>query len=327
MRCFVTGAAGFAGSHLAELLLARGHEVFGLVQPDVSQENLAEALAGPHAARLHVIQGDLLDRHLPAVVRESRPDAVYHLAALSSVRQSLDDPAASFRVNVLGTQALLEAVLLAGLWPRVLYVGSGEAYGESARLPRPVREEDPLLPVTPYGTSKAAAEQVASRYARERGLHVVRVRPFPHTGPRHSPQFVFPDLARQLAEIEARARAPRLEVGNLEVRRDVTDVRDMVAAYALALAGGERGAVYNVCSGRVWALREVLDLLIALSAADVEVVVQPERLRPQDLEVLAGDPAAFRERTGWTPAIPLERTLRDLLDYWRARQAAERSAR
>jgi GDP-4-dehydro-6-deoxy-D-mannose reductase len=327
MRCFVTGAAGFAGSHLAELLLARGDVVFGLVQPDVPDENLAAARAGPHGGRLHALAGDLLDRPgLTRLLREAGPDQVYHLAALSSVRQSLDDPAAAFRLNVQGTQTLLDAVLEAGLRPRVLYVGSGEAYGQSMALGRPVREEDALLPVTPYGTSKAAAERVVTRYVGEQGLHLVRVRPFPHTGPRHAPQFVFPDLARQLAEIEAGVRPPRIEVGNLEVQRDLSDVRDMVRAYVLGLEQAAPGAVYNLCSGQVWTLRDVLALLIRLSGARVEVTVRHERLRAQDLAVLAGDPSAFRALTGWGPTIPLERTLADLLDHWRARQAVEREA-
>jgi GDP-4-dehydro-6-deoxy-D-mannose reductase len=176
--------------------------------------------------------------------------------------------------------------------------------------------------VTPYGSSKAAAEQVASGYARQRRLDVVRVRPFPHTGPRQAAQFVFPDLARQLASIAAGVSPPRLEAGNVAVRRDVTDVRDMVAAYVLALSRGEPGAVYNLCSGKALALRDVLQVLSRLSGVRVEVVVRQERLRPQDLEVLVGDPTAFRERTGWAPAIPLERTLADLLAYWRARTPA-----
>lgn len=328
MRSLVTGAAGFAGSHLTERLLRAGREVFGLTQAGQGRDNLCEALAGAQAGRLTLIEGDLLDRPLLMdVMKDVRPVEVYHLAALSSVRQSLEDPAATFGVNVQGTQALLDAALAAGSRPRILYVSSAEAYGESARSPRPLVEEDPLLPVTPYGTSKAAAEQVACRYGWERGLHIVRVRPFPHTGPRHATQFVYPDLARQLAEIRAGTREPALDVGNVEVRRDLTDVRDMVAAYVLAVERGEPGAVYNLCSGRTWALREVLDLLIALSGVRVRVSVRQERLRPQDLEVLAGDATAFRQRTGWCPGLPLERTLADLLAYWQERQTGETVAR
>ncbi len=321
-RAMVTGIAGFAGSHLAEYLLARGVEVFGLVLDPRDTDNLAPCLLGPSAGRLHLTTGDLLDAPLVThYLRDVQPDRVYHLAALSSVRQSQEDPAATFRVNVLGTQDLLEAVLAAGSRPRVLYVSSAEAYGESARAAAPMDESRPLLPVTPYGSSKAAAERLVCRYGAERGVHAVRVRPFPHTGPRHGTQFVFPDLAQQLVEIEAGRRPPQIRAGNLDVRRDLSDVRDVVAAYVLTLEGGEPGAVYNVCSERVSSLREVLERMIALTGLRVEVVTAAERLRPHDLEVLAGTSQALRRRTGWRPAIPLEETLRDLLSYWRERQA------
>lgn len=325
IRSLVTGAAGFVGSHLTDLLLARGREVFALIQPGLPTDNLADALAGPAADRLHLIAGDLLDAAgMARCLAEVQPHEVYHLAALASVRQSLDDPAMTFAVNVLGTQRLLDAALAACPGARLLSVGSGEAYGESSRHGRPLTEEEPLQPVTPYGSSKAAAEQLGCRYGRERGLDIVRVRPFPHTGPRHATQFVFPNFARQLAEIRAGLRPPALEVGDLQVRRDLLDVRDVVAAYVLALERGERGAVYNVCSGHGWLLREVLDLLIAAAGLQVDVAVRRERLRRQDLESLVGDPSAFEARTGWRPAIPLPRTLQDLLDYWGARLGAPR---
>jgi GDP-4-dehydro-6-deoxy-D-mannose reductase len=323
MRVLLTGVAGFAGSHLAERLLAEGAEVWGLVADPRETGNLADCLAGPGASRLTLVGGDLLD--LPLLGRllgEARPDQVYHLAALSSVRHSLGNPTETFRVNVLGTRALLEAVREWGGCPRILLVGSAEAYGESAAAAAPLTESDPLLPVSPYGVSKAAAERLACRYGQEAGLPIVRVRPFPHTGPRHAPVFVFPDLARQVAEAEAGRRPPRLEVGDLTVRRDLTDVRDMVEAYTVALTRGEAGSVYNLCSGRVVSLREALDSLLRLAGIPIEVVVCGERLRPHDLPVLAGSNRKFCDRTGWSPTHSLESTLQDLLDYWRRRVAS-----
>lgn len=320
MRAFVTGAAGFAGSYLTEHLLACGREVFGLVLDRRDLSNLAHAQAGERAALLHLVEGDLRDAAcLRDAMREIRPDEVYHLAAQSSVRQSLEDPANTFQVNVLGTQAVLEATRRAACAARILCVSSADAYGESARLGRPLEEGDPLLPVSPYGSSKAAAEAVARRYATEHGLHVVRVRPFPHTGPRHAPQFVYPDLARQLCEIRAGRRAARIQVGHMDVRRDLSDVRDVVTAYVLALEQGERGAVYNVCCGRSVSVRDALRTMMQLFDVAAEVVVQADRLRPQDLEALEGSSQALRARTGWMPRIPLETTLRDLLAYWSAR--------
>jgi len=321
VRALVTGVAGFAGSHLAELLISRGTEVYGLVVPGGSLENLDGIRKDPtRADKLHLIEADIVhEEQLVRVIADARPEQVYHLAAVSSVRRSLEDPGEAFQVNVVGTRNLLEAIRRARTNSRVLVVSSAEAYGESANLPRPLREEDQLLPVSPYGASKAAAEAVAWRYWNDYGLHIVRVRPFPHTGPRHSPQFVFPDWARQLAEAEAGLRPPRLHVGDLGVRRDLSDVRDVVAAYVLALERGARGCVYNVCSGRVYTLREVLGALIALTHLDVEVVSERERMRVQDLKALTGTAQALYVSTGWQATTPLGRTLEDLLSYWRTR--------
>ncbi len=329
MRALVTGIAGFAGSHLAELLLWRGGEVFGLVMPGGSLENLDEIRDDARCVgQLQLSEADIVQgERLVEILADIRPDQVYHLAAISSVRRSLEDPGETFRVNTLGTRNLLEAIRRAGVRPRILVVSSAEAYGESARFPRPLREEDALLPVSPYGASKAAAEVVARRYGSEEGLPIVRVRPFPHTGPRHAPHFVFSDWARQLAEAEAGRRPPRLLVGNLVVRRDLSDVRDVVAAYVLALERGDAGSVYNVCAGRVYTLREVLDTLIGLSHLEVEVVIQPERMRPQDLMVLAGSPETFHARTGWEASTPITRTLSDLLSFWKSQQGISSSLR
>jgi GDP-4-dehydro-6-deoxy-D-mannose reductase len=175
--------------------------------------------------------------------------------------------------------------------------------------------------VSPYGSSKAAAEEVARRYVTECGLYVVRVRPFPHTGPRHSAQFVYPDLARQVCEIRAGRRTARIEIGHGEVRRDLSDARDVAAAYVLALERGEPGAVYNVCSGRSISVRGALQIMMDLAGVVAEVVVQADRLRPHDLETLEGSYQALHARTGWAPRVPLETTLRDLLAYWETRAA------
>ena len=321
MRALVTGVAGFAGSHLAKLLVSRGVEVSGLVIPGDSLENVEE-IRGDHryAAHFHLFEADLRDREaLFRFLEESHPDQIYHLAATSSVRRSLEEPVETFQVNVLGTWNLFEAVRCTRAAPRILVVSSAEVYGESADQPRPLVEDDPLLPVSPYGVSKAAAESVAMRYVEEFGLDIVRVRPFPHTGPRHAAHFVFSDFAKQVAEIDAGLREPILRAGSLDVRRDITDVRDMVQAYWLALTGGERGAVYNLCSGMVYSLREVAQLFCSMVSKPVTIATEAERLRPHDLTVLAGCNKRFRDRTGWTPAIPLARTLGDLVGYWKIR--------
>ncbi len=325
----MTGVAGFAGSHLTDLLISQGVDVYGLVMPGASLENLHEIRGDPlRADRLRLVEADIVDEQsLSGIVKDICPDQVYHLAAASSVRRSLDDPGETFRVNVLGSRHLLEAIRRAAIRPRILLVSSAEAYGESAQLPRPLQEDDPLLPVSPYGTSKAAAEAVACRYVADFGLDIIRVRPFPHTGPRHAPHFVFPDFARQVVEIEAGVREPVIRTGSLEIRRDITDVRDMVRAYWLGLARGEGGAVYNLCSEAVYSLREVVEVLRAEIALAVRVVTEPERLRPHDLPTLVGSCRRFRERTGWAATIPLARTLGDLIAYWRVHLGQSRDPR
>jgi GDP-4-dehydro-6-deoxy-D-mannose reductase len=328
VRALVTGVAGFAGSYLAELLLSQGAEVYGLVQPGAPLRNLEEIpQASENGGGLRLIGADILHAEdLLRIVRETCPDRVFHLAAFASVRRSLEDPREAFQVNVLGTRNLLEAIRRAGILPRILVVGSADAYGHSTSLPRPLQEEDPLLPVSPYGVSKAAVEAVACRYAKDYKLHVIRVRPFPHCGPRQAPQFALPDWARQLAEIQTGRRPARLLVGNLSVRRDLTDVRDVVRAYCLVLKQGESGAVYNVCSGRDFRLREVLETMIGLAGLQVDILEDTERIRPHDLEILVGSPTALRARTGWEAAIPLELSLQELLSFWRSQQQDEASA-
>jgi GDP-4-dehydro-6-deoxy-D-mannose reductase len=318
LRALVTGAAGFAGSHLVELLLARGFAVQGLVFPGGSVANLTAVERDPH---LTIVEADLRDaERVSAVIETARPDQIYHLAAESSVGQSLHDPRPAFRANTFGSLHVMEAVRRAGLPARVLVVSSAEVYGESGDRNHRIHEAEPLRPVTPYGASKAAAEIIARRYAMEWGLMVVRVRPFTHTGPRHDPRFAFSDWARQLVEIEAGRQPPRLRVGNLDICRDISDVRDVVEGYVQLLTHGQTGSVYNLCSGRGHVLHDVLDQLIGLAGLQVTVEKGADRLRAQDIRALVGSPEALRARTGWEATIPLAQTLADLLAYWRQRQ-------
>jgi GDP-4-dehydro-6-deoxy-D-mannose reductase len=315
LRALVTGAAGFAGSHLVELLLARGVAVHGLVFPGGSVANLAAVQDDP---RLTLVEADLRDPdRIRGAIETALPEHIYHLAAESSVGQSLHDPRPAFRTNTFGTLHVLEAVRRAGLTARVLIVSSAEVYGESADRNHRIQETEPMRPLTPYGASKAAAEVIARRYAQEWGLTVVRARPFTHTGPRHDPRFAFSDWARQLVEIDAGRQAPRLRVGNLNVCRDISDVRDVVSGYIQLVAHGQAGAVYNLCSGRGYLLHDVLDQLIRLTGLQVTVERGADRLRAQDIPALIGSPEAARATIGWEATIPLSRTLADLVAYWR----------
>lgn len=307
----ITGITGFAGSHLADFLLSKGYEVAGTAYAGRDEP------IGHLEGRVTLTPCDIRRREeVRRVVLEERPDRLYHLAAISSVQESLEQPEETLEVNLLGTWNLLEAAC-ALKEVRVLVVSSGDVYGRGEWDDSPHREESPLRPLSPYAASKAAAEMLACAYAEGFDLPVVRVRPFNHTGPGQRPQFVCSDIARQLAFIEKRLQEPVLRIGNLAARRDFSDVRDIVEGYWLALEKGEAGEVYNICSGRAYAIGELAEMLIKRSGLTVKIHQEEGRLRAHDIPVLVGDPGRFRRLCGWEAKIPLERTLQDLLDFWR----------
>jgi GDP-4-dehydro-6-deoxy-D-mannose reductase len=266
------------------------------------------------------------DLHDPAaverVVEEAAPDRIVHLAGQSSVHRSWAAPGDTLRTNVLGLVNLLDAARRRGLAPAVLVVGSAEEYGPVSASAAPLTETDPMRPNSPYAVSKVAQGALALLYGPAGGMKVVLTRTFPHTGPGRGEIFAESSFARQIAEIETGQRPPVLSVGNLDAVRDYTDVRDVVRAYWSLLDRGEAGAAYNVCRGRGYRIREMLDMLLAGSSSRVEVRVDPDRLRPSDIPVLVGDPSRLRAATGWEPEIPLERTLADLLESWRRKISA-----
>lgn len=319
MRVLVTGASGFAGSHLCEHLLVQGDEVFALCFAGCSTGNLQGI-----QEHIAVLSGDLLDREWTAqVVAEVRPEAIYHLAGLASPSASFADPAGTLTNNVLAQVHLFQAILEAGLDPVVLVIGSSEEYGMVRPEEVPIDEDTPLRPANPYAVSKVAQDFLGLQYFLSHRLRTVRVRPFNHIGPRQALGFVAADFAYQIASIEAGRQMPILRVGNLNTRRDFTDVRDMVRAYALAVAYGEPGEVYNIGSDEGRTIAEILDIFLSLSRVKVHVETDPTRLRSADIPVLVCDSRRFRRRTGWQPRIPLEQTLRDTLDYWRRRVEVE----
>lgn len=311
----ITGARGFVGRHLADALMDAGEAPVGLDLPRLDP-------AADPAWLVHRHTLGTGDANAPAaladLITDGGHDAIVHLAGQSSAGASFDDPAGTVRANLLGTLELLEALRLMGERgrpvPRLLAVGSSEEYGAAALPDRPCREDDPVLPVSPYATSKAAATQLCGQYHRRFGLPVVAVRAFNHTGPGQDPRFVFPSFAAQIAAIEAGRGEPVLRTGDLSARRDFLDVRDVVAAYRALLDRGQPGRIYNVCSGSSLTIREGLQILLGLSDAAIEVVADPARLRPVELPGLVGDPTALREATGWQPRRRFEETLRDLLE-------------
>lgn len=301
----VTGAAGFAGSHLVEHLAGR-HEVAGWSRTDPP----AEVAGLARWMRL-----DLLDRDaVRAGIHALRPSAVYHCAGAPHVGASWQNTSHSLAGNVLTTHYLLDALRRAGGPCRVLITGSALVYASSMAA---LREDDRLLPASPYGLSKLAQEQLGLRGGSEDGLEVIITRPFNHTGPRQRPSFVAPSVARQIALIEARQLDASIKVGNLDATRELTDVRDIVRAYALLMERGTPGTIYNVASGTGRQIRTVVDALLARARVPVRLSYDPERLRPQDTPVLVGNSERLRAATGWEPAIPFDRLIDDLLDYWR----------
>lgn len=294
----MTGGRGFAGSHLVALLRERGVEV-----------------AAPSHAELDLLDGDAVARALTA----ARPAAVFHLAALASVGRSWDAPHEALRENLAMTVNLLEAVRSSAPAAAVLVTGSGEVYGPPARLP--VDEDAPLRPQNPYAVSKAACDLLAGQYADAHGLRVVRTRAFNHAGPGQSDEYVVGTLTRQVAEAELEGRSEVvLRTGNVDARRDFTDVRDVVRAYAAAVEL-EPGA-YNICRGEAVAVRELIGIVGQVARVTIRHEVDPGRLRPNDVPEVRGSAARLSELTGWAPQVALEDTIRDALAAWRERLRA-----
>jgi GDP-4-dehydro-6-deoxy-D-mannose reductase len=316
MRVLITGFTGFVGSHLADYLVARGDvEVFGVYRWRSRMDNVEHL-----RDRVRFVEGDLRDAAaVRRVLRDVRPDRVFHLAAQSYVPTSWLVPAETLGGNLLGQVNLFEAIRDLELPARVHIAGSSEEYGLVLPHEIPIREENPLRPLSPYAVSKVAQDLLAYQYWQSYRLHTVRTRGFNHTGPRRGEFFVTSSFARQIAEIEKGRREPVVLVGNLDSVRDFTDVRDMVRAYWLALERGAPGEAYNICSGRGYAARQVLDILLGLAHVKVTVKEDPARMRPSDVTLLVGDCSKFRSATGWQPTIPFEVTLKDLLEHWRLR--------
>jgi len=298
VRALVTGANGFVGSWLTSYLRDQGDEVFGIDR----EVDITDGVAVRDA------------------VVAASPDAIYHLAARAHVGESWVDPEDVLQVNAVGTLHVLEAARACSSPPRVLLTSSAEVYGAVVEEQLPVTEATPLAPVTPYAASKVAAEYLGVQAHLAYGLPVVRVRPFNHVGPGQSSSFVVAGLAARIVEA-ARAGSRTISVGNLEARRDLTDVRDIVRAYRLLVRSGIPGEVYNVCSGRDVAIAEIADRLLELAGAALQLVPDSELMRPVDVPVVRGDPTKLHTATGWQPELDLDTTLRDVLDQWRERVA------
>ncbi len=311
MTVLVTGAAGFAGSHLLDLLEDGRSEIVGWFRPGQD----------PPAPRPRVTWQpvDIVDAGaVAAAIAETRPNAVYHCAGAAHVGKSWESTTTTFEINVRGTHNLVEALRRTGLRSKVMIPSSAMVYQSSNEV---MSEDSPLVPHSPYALSKLAQEMTALR-ARFDGLHVTVARSFNHVGPRQDPFFAASGFARRIADIEGGRWEPEITVGNLDARRDIHDVRDTVRAYRLILERGADGRAYNVCSGRAISIRALLDKLLARARVPIRIRVDPARYRPNDVPLLLGDPTRITTELGWLPGISLDQTIEDLLSYWRQQSVA-----
>ncbi|MBI5199200.1 MAG: GDP-mannose 4,6-dehydratase [Nitrospirae bacterium] len=317
MRVLITGITGMAGSHLADYLLEMGGiKIHGIRRWRSRTENIEHIM---DKVTLH--ECELMDASsVKKVLKDVRPERIYHLAAQSFVPTSWNSPSNTLMNNIIGELNIFEAIReldLKGV--RVQIAGSSEEYGLVYENETPVKETNSLRPLSPYAVSKIGQDYLAYQYYKSYGIYTVRTRAFNHTGPRRGEVFVTSSFAKQIASIEKGLQKPVVYVGSLEAKRDFSDIRDIVKAYYLSLEKGEAGEVYNLGNDSAYSIREVLDILLSYSKIKVSIKEDPERMRPSDVPLLVCDSTKFRKKTGWKPEIPLEKTLEDLLNYWRER--------
>ncbi|OGS20618.1 MAG: GDP-mannose 4,6-dehydratase [Elusimicrobia bacterium RIFOXYA2_FULL_40_6] len=316
MKALITGVTGFAGSHLAEYLISLGNvEVHGIERWRSKTENIKHI-----EKKINLIECDIRDMvSVEKAIKGIKPDKIFHLAAQSFVPTSWNAPQETLTTNIIGQLNIFEAVRNSNISPSIQIACSSEEYGMVLEDEVPIKETNPLRPLSPYAVSKVGQDYLGYQYHQSYGIKAIRTRAFNHTGPRRGEVFVTSNFAKQVAEIEKNKKDPIIYVGNLEAKRDFTDVRDIVRAYWLATEKCTPGDVYNICSGKAYRIQEMLDMLLSYSKVKVTVKQDPNRMRPSDVEILLGDNTKFCKQTGWKPEIPFEKTLKDLLDYWRDR--------
>ena len=317
----VTGIGGFVGGYLTEHLVGQDVAVVGVIRPGGHRPSDLVGLGQVDVEELDLSDGD----QVAACIERVQPNYIFHLAAQSFVPQSWSDPAGTIVNNIVVQLRVLEGALRANVHPRIVIAGSNEEYGMIRPDELPVRESNELRPVSPYAVSKVAQDMLAYQFYVSHKLHCVRMRPFNHTGPRQSSSFAVPGFARQVAEAEAGLREPIVHVGNLQARRDLTDVRDIVRGYYLAAIHGQAGEAYNLGSGLDVSMAEALQFFVTRSTRPLTVIDDPDRQRPADVPVTICDYSKFNALTGWRPRIPIERTFEDVLEYWRSQVKAPRA--
>ncbi len=311
-KILITGATGFVGQHLLKFLEKEGFTVFGTSFPE-----------NPEPWQRNIFYLDLRqEKEVYELIRRLKPYWIFHLAALSNVAQSWVKRREVMETNVMGYFHLLEACRLFQLQVQLLFVSSSDVYGQQKGFGTSpfLSEDEPINIINPYAFTKACGEWLSQFYVNCEGLKIIVARSFPHTGPGQSSNFVCSDWARQIARIELGLDDPVIRVGNINLERDYTDVRDVVRAYFLLMTKGRSGETYNVCSGQAVKLKEILDILLNQTTFEIKIVVEKQRFRPFDIAQLVGDNKKIKTETGWAPQIPLEKTLADLLNYWREKE-------
>ena len=317
MKVLITGVTGFVGSHLAEYIL-KDHpdvEVYGTRRWRSPLDNIEHI-----REEITLVESDLRDpKNCYDALDEVRPDKIFHLAAQSYVPSSWRAPSETITTNIVGNVNILEAMRELKLDCPIQIACSSEEYGVVAPEECPIKESNPLRPLSPYGVSKVGQDLLGYQYFKSYGMHTVRTRGFNHTGPRRGKVFVCSNFALQIVEVEKGLRPPVIHVGDLTTIRDFTDVRDMVRGYWLSLKHCEPGEVYNITSGNGLVIGDILDMLLGLSDVEITTENDPERMRPSDVPRLIGDYSKFKAISGWEPTIPFDKTLADILEFWRER--------
>lgn len=304
----VIGAAGFVGKYLVNEMVANNIEAYATKLPHESLEDVP--------ARIYNL--DIMDKDaVTALLFEIRPDFIFHLAAQSSVGLAWKKPGLTVDVNIKGSLNVMDAIRELYYKPRVLLIGSGEEYGHIQPGETPIVETNLLRPGNIYAATKACQNMIGSIYSKAYDMELIMVRAFNHIGPGQAPMFVVSDFCKQVVEIEKGLREPIMKVGNLAAKRDFTDVRDVVRAYVMLVQAGVPGETYNIGSGNAQEIRSILDLIISMSDAEVQVETDPNKLRPVDVPIIEADISKIHVLTGWKPEISIEQTIRETLDYWR----------
>jgi len=315
-KALITGIAGFAGSYLAEYLLEKKYKIYGFLAPGEKTDNIKHLKNNLNLERFNILNENKVENFIKKV----KPEYIFHLAAFSSVGQSYKNEKLTIDVNFDGTLNILKAAasLITPL-KKIIFISSPDIYGQFKPAGKTLKENQPFNPVSPYAVSKIAAEYLCRFYSLHHKLPIVRIRPFNHTGPRQTTNFVVPSFCKQIAEMEKSGKKVTMLVGDLSNKRDLSDVRDIVRGYYLLSEKGLSGEVYHLCTGRAASIREVLNKLLKMATVEIKVKEDISRFRKSDIPILRGDYKKAKKAVGWSPEYKLEQILLDTLDFWRNR--------